>query len=124
LRQVTVVVNPAAFSSDLAITDLYPETLYGPVWARITNHGPGSVNNVTVQLSCQWARTISDRPLGTGQFGPLPIPISSLSPGQTQQFNTDIPVDLHQYQYDMTCTIQVPFSDPNPGNNSYSEFFP
>jgi hypothetical protein len=123
-QQVTVVVNPAAFSADLAITDLYPETNYGPVWFRITNHGPGTASNVTVQLSCQWARTISDRPLDTGQMGPMPIPISSLSPGQTQAFNTDIPVDLHQYQYDVTCTIQVPFSDPNPGNNSYSESFP
>jgi hypothetical protein len=120
-QQVTVTVNPAVFSADLAITDLYPETNYGPVWVRITNHGPGTLTNVTVQLSCQWARTILDRPLDTGQMGPMPISISSLSPGQTQEFNTDIAVDLHQYGYDMTCSIQVPFNDPNPGNNSYSE---
>ncbi len=123
-EQVTVVVSPASFAADLAITDLYPETNHGPVWIRITNHGPGTVDNVTVQLSCQWDRTISDRPLGAGQMGPMAIPISSLSPGQTETFNTDIPVDLQQYQYDMTCTIQVPFDDPYPGNNSYSESFP
>jgi hypothetical protein len=123
-QQVTVTVNPAAFSADLAITDLYPETLYGPVWVRITNRGPGTVNNVTVQLSCQWHRTILQRPAGSGQQGPMPIPIGNLSPGQTQAFNTDIPVDLHEYGYDMTCTMQVPFNDPNPGNNSYSESLP
>jgi hypothetical protein len=123
-QQVTVTVNPAVFSADLAITDLYPETLYGPIWARFTNHGPGTLTNVTVQLSCQWARTILDRPLDTGEMGPMPISISSLSPGQTQEFDTDIAVDLHQYGYDMTCSIQVPFNDPNPGNNAYSESFP
>jgi hypothetical protein len=123
-QQVTVTVNPAVFSADLAITDLYPETyVQGPVWVRITNHGPGTVNNVTVQLSCQWNRTILQRPAGSGQQGPMPIPIGNLSPGQTQAFNTDIPVELYEYGYDMTCSIQVPFNDPNPGNNSYSEPF-
>jgi len=123
-QQVTVTVNPAVFSADLAITDLYPETLYGPIWVGITNRGGPDTVNHTVQLSCQWARTILDRPLDTGQMGPMPISISSLSPGQTQEFNTDIAVDLHQYGYDMTCTIQVPFNDPNTGNNTYSESFP
>ncbi|MGB3904372.1 MAG: Ig-like domain-containing protein [Anaerolineae bacterium] len=125
-QQVTIIVNPGpppAFAADVAITDLYPETLYGPVWVRVTNHGPGTLTNVTVQLSCQWTQTIEGRPLGSGQMGPMPLPISSLSPGQTTEFNTDISLDLHQYQYDMTCTIQVPFNDPTPGNNSYSEKF-
>jgi len=121
-KQVTVTVNPAVFSADLAITDLYPETLYGPIWVRITNHGPGTVNH-TVQLSCQWDRTILQRPAGSGQQGPMPIPIGNLSPGQTQAFNTDIPIDLHEYGYDMACSLQVPFNDPNTGNDSYSESF-
>jgi hypothetical protein len=113
------------FSADLAITDLYPETNYGPVWTRITNHGPGTVNNVTVQLSCQWAQVdpIEGTTVDTDQMGPMPISIASLSPGQTQAFNTDIDV-APGYRYDMACTVQVPFTDPNPGNNSYSESFP
>ena len=122
-RQVTVTVNPAAFSADLAITDLYPQTNYGPVWVRITNHGTGTVNNVTVQVSCQWTRTVLQRPAGTGQQGPIPISIGNLIPGQTQAFDTDILVDLYEYGYNMTCTIQVPFNDPNTDNNSYSESF-
>jgi hypothetical protein len=124
-QQVTVTVNPAVFSADLAITDLYPETNYGPVWTRITNHGPGTVNNVTVQLSCQWAQVdpIEGTTVDTDQMGPMPISIASLSPGQTQAFNTDIDV-APGYRYDMACTVQVPFTDPNPGNNSYSESFP
>jgi hypothetical protein len=123
-QQVTVTVNPAVFSADLAITDLYPQTLNGPIWVRITNRGPGTVTNTTIQISCQWNRSISGRPLDSGQSGSIPLPVGSLSPGQTTAFNTDIPVDLHSYAYDMTCTIQVPFNDSNPGNNTYSESFP
>jgi len=124
-QQVTIVVNPAPAPPsgiDLAITDLYAESLYGPLWARISNHGPGTVNNKTIQISCQWNESISGRPLGSDQTEPIPIPIGNLSPGQTQAFNTDIPLRLHEdHEYDMTCTIQVPFNDPNGGNNSHSE---
>jgi PKD repeat protein len=121
-KQVIVTVNAAAFSADLAITDLYAESLYGPIWARITNRGPGTVKNATVQLTCQWQESdpiegVSD----SGQMGPMALPIGSLSPGQTEAFNTDISVDLHTYRYDVSCTIQVPFNDPNLSNNSHSE---
>jgi hypothetical protein len=110
--------------TDLAITDLYAQSLYGPIWARITNRGPGTVTNVTVQLTCQWNMSISGRSLDSGQTGAIPIPIGSLSPGQTEAFNTDMSVDLHNdYQYDISCTIQVPFNDPSPGNNTHSETF-
>lgn len=123
---VTVTVTqPPPFAADLAITDLYPETDYGPVGVRITNHGPGTVSNVTVQLSCQWDQVdpIEGTTVDTGQMGPMPISISNLSPGQTQAFNTDISVDP-SYRYDVTCSVQVGFNDPNGGNNSYSESFP
>jgi hypothetical protein len=120
-KQVTVTVNPVVFSADLAITDLYAQSLYGPLWFRVTNRGPGTVNNVTVQVSCQWDRSISGRHVDSGQSGSIPIPIANLSPGQTQAFNTDVSLQLPSYDYVMTCTIQVPFSDPNLGNNTHSE---
>jgi hypothetical protein len=124
-QEVTVVVSqappPSPSGIDLAITDLYAQSLYGPLWARITNHGPGTVNNATIQISCQLDRFISGRPLGSIPMGPISIPIGNLSPGQTQAFNTDIPLELPGYEYDITCTIQVPFNDPNAGNNTHSE---
>jgi len=123
-KEVTVVVSqapPPTSGIDLAITDLYAQSLYGPVWVRITNHGPGTVNNATIQISCQLDKSISGRPLGPDQPVPIPIPIGNLSPGQTQAFNTDIGLELSSYQYDITCTIQVPFNDPNLGNNTHSE---
>lgn len=123
-RDVTVTVTQAVFSADLAITDLYPETNYGPVWVRITNNGPGTVVNVNVQLSCEWDQIdpIEGTIFDSGQTGAMPVFISSLSPGQTQEFNTDIPVDP-RFEYDVRCTLQVPFNDPRPGNNSYDEYF-
>jgi len=124
---VTVVVNPASptpSGTDLAITDLYAQTLYGPIWARVTNRGPGTLTNATVQLTCQWQESDPiEGILNSGQTGPMALPIGSLSPGQTEAFNTDISVDLPSYRYDVSCTIQVPFNDPNPGNNTHSETF-
>jgi hypothetical protein len=124
-KQVTVTVNPAPSGTDLALTDLYAQSLYGPIWAKVTNRGPGAVTNATVQISCQWTRRdpIEGIDVPGGPAGPIGLPIGSLSPGETQAFNTDIPVDLHSYQYDFTCTIQVPFNDPNTGNNTHSETF-
>jgi hypothetical protein len=126
-QQLTIVVSPAPAPPsgiDLAITDLYAQSLYGPLWARITNRGPGTVNNTTIHISCHWDRFISGRSLGSGDTGSIPLPIGSLSPGQTEAFNTDLSLELPGgYQYDITCTIQVPFNDPNPSNNTHSETF-
>ena len=124
-KEITIVVNPAPVPPsgiDLAITDLYAAGLYGPVWARITNHGPATATNATIQISCQWDESDPIEGIhNPGQMGPMALPIGSLSPGQTQAFNTDISLDLPSYRYDITCTIQVPFTDPNGSNNSHSE---
>jgi hypothetical protein len=127
-QQVTVNVSqapPPPSGADLAITDLRPQTPVGPVLGDITNHGPGTLTNVTVQLSCQWVVSdpIEAIQVDSGATGSMPISISNLSPGQTQAFNTDISVDP-SYRYDVTCSVQVGFNDPNLGNNSYSESFP
>jgi len=108
------------FSADLAITDLRAVL---EVHGDLTNNGPGTVSNVTVQLYCEWEQTdpIEGTIVDSGDVGPMPILISSLSPGQTQEFNTDISVQPGQYDVDFSCSIQVPFNDPNLGNNSYSE---
>lgn len=107
---------------DLAITDLFPKTLHGPVYGRITNRGPGSASNLTVQFSCR--RVEIDAIEGTrktDQIGPRNITITNLSPGQTTEFNTNLSVELQQYQYDVSCTLHGPANDPNTANNSYSE---
>jgi len=125
---VTVTVSqpqPTAtppLAADLAITDLRAEPPSHQVLGDITNHGPGTVTDVTVQLSCQWDEydTI-ENVHHPGQMGPVPIFIGTLNPGRTQVFNTGVIVSPGSYQVSFSCSIQVPFNDPNPGNNSHSE---
>jgi hypothetical protein len=127
-RDVTVTVtHPQPTSTpisaaDLAITDLRAVPPSHEVLGDLTNHGPGTISNATVQLSCQWDQydTIENMH-HTGQLPSMPIIISSLSPGQTQEFNTDITVSPGQYDIDFSCTVQVPFDDPNLSNNTRSE---
>jgi hypothetical protein len=112
-----------SFSTDLAVTDLYPDKLKnGTVYGRITNRGPGTCKNVQIQFSCSWAKTAYGATFGLNEaIGPKKITITSLSPGQTASFNTGIVVDITQFWYDMTCSIQVPFNDPDTANNTYKE---
>ena len=111
--------------ADLALTDLYPDKLKnGTVYARITNHGPDKVTNLQVSYSCTWAKTGYGATFGLNESsGSKNITITSLSPGQTTPFNTGITVDITQFWYNMTCTIQVPFANlnTNKANDSYTE---
>ena len=126
-KQVTVNVTgsptPTPWTTDLALTDLYPDKLKGgTVYGRITNRGPGTCTNVQIQFSCSWIKTAYGATFGLNEsIGPRKLTITSLSPGQTASFNTYITVDITQFWYDMTCSIQVPFNDPNTVNNSYKE---
>jgi len=114
-----------SFSTDLALTDLYPDKLKnGTVYGRITNRGPGTCKNVQIQFSCSWIKMAYGATLGLNQAtGPQKITITSLSPGQTASFSTGISVDITQFWYDMTCQIHVGFNDPDPANNSHKEKF-
>jgi hypothetical protein len=132
-KQVTVVVNPASVpltpiilpGADLAVTDLYPDKLKdGKVYGRITNHGPDKVTNLGMTFSCSWTKTAYGATFGVNEsVGPKNITIVSLNPGQTTPFNTGITVDVTQFWYKMTCSIQVPFDNlnTNKSNDSYTE---
>lgn len=111
-------------TTDLKMSDLYADKLLnGTVYGRITNRGPGTITNVVVSFSCQWSKTAYGATIGLlEQMGPRNMTITGpLPPGQDTPFNTYITVDLTQYWYDMTCTVNVPFSDPDTSNNTYNE---
>jgi len=112
-------------SADLAVTDLYPDKLKnGTVYGRITNHGPDKVTNLGMTFSCSWTKTAYGATFGLNEsIGPKNITIVSLNPGQTTPFNTSISVDITQFWYKMTCSIQVPFDNlnTNKSNDSYTE---
>ena len=118
-------ITTPSVTADLAVTDLYPDTQpTGTLWARITNHGPDSLTNAAVQLTCESKRT-DKATCGKTTLGPVIVPLTlSLNPGQTQAFDTAIGLDTANYWYDANCTVQVSFDDPNTTNNLYSEIIP
>jgi hypothetical protein len=122
---LTPIILPSA---DLAVTDLYPQNQpQGEVYARITNHGPDSLTNVSAVLKCTAVKTDYSTGATTTQANSYPVSITlSLNPGQTKAFSTRILIDTSKYWYKMTCSIEVPFDNlnTNKSNDSYSETIP
>lgn len=110
------------FSADAAITDIYPGNQpHGQFHVRITNHGPGNMHNVHVDVLCGY----DSMDVNTGKMGPsqqrhFGVTLN-LSPGQTQSFATGLNLDTSVYEYQVGCQLNVGFHDPNGGNNFYSE---
>jgi len=125
---VLVPSGTGAPTTDLAITDLYPDNQpSGTLWARITNNGPGSLASAGIQLSCQATRHRIDL-CGTDSLGPLIAEdIITSDPGQTITFNVGMGLDTSTYWYDAICSVQPlkgSYSDRNPMNDFYQETIP
>jgi hypothetical protein len=96
------------------------------VYARITNHGPGSLTNVVVVLKCTSVATDYQTGVKTTEAKSYPSSHTlSLNPGQTKAVDTNIIIDISKHWYLFDCNVQAQgTSDPKPGNNSFSETFP
>lgn len=112
-------------SADLAVTDLYPDTLpQGKVFLRITNHGPDNLTNAEITLQCSQSYTpVSGLGGGSGTTPPLTIKNFTLPAGQTIARDTGLTVNTNQYKYRFTCSVSFPL-DPKSANNTYSENIP
>jgi hypothetical protein len=114
---------PAGPTADVVPTDLFADNQpQGVMWVRITNNGPDLVdNNVTITLS-QSRSTLTVPPVVDTSVAP---PIEHLmygKPGETFTFSLAWPIDTSHYRYDFTVTVTpVGFTDPNMGNNTYTE---
>jgi hypothetical protein len=106
----------APFRANAAVTDLFAKNVKGgKLFARITNHGPGTLKNAQVSLVCQGAGFQGSQPTVIKGGGKR---VLNLNPGQTGIYDTGITINTDQYSYyEMTCRVQAPFA----GNNSYSE---
>lgn len=111
--------SPAPFRANVAVTDLFAKKLRGgKLFARITNHGPGTLKNATIQLRCQGAGWKGGKATSISGGGPR---VLNLSPGQTVVVETGILINIDKYDYyEMTCSVQATFA----ANNSYSERIP
>jgi len=119
-------VIPAAPTADLAVTDLFPEqSPVGKLYLRIGNFGPDSLQSVPVMVYC--GGVVID--LISGSATNIPRTLQStfditISPGQTQEFPTQIDLDLNAFKYGITCEVVVAsdaVTDPVPSNDIYNE---
>jgi hypothetical protein len=110
------------FTADLAVTDIYPGNQpHGQFHVRITNHGPGTLNNVQVGVSCSSERTDkSTGKLSSGGNANFNLKLG-MKPGESQAHPTTLSLDTTVYDYLVGCEIHPGFNDPNPGNNVYNE---
>ena len=119
--------SPPALTADLAVTDLFADKLVqGKVYVRITNHGPDSLTNASVEFKCNaYGVPLAGQPPYSHVMSPIKITVS-LNPGQTKEFDTTISLDTTKYlYYNVTCGISTQaFTDPNVSNNNYSERIP
>jgi hypothetical protein len=119
--------SPGVLTADLAATDLFADKLVqGKVYVRITNHGPDSLTNASVELKCNaHGVPLASQPPYSHVMSPKKITVS-LNPGQTKEFDTTILLDTTKYlYYEVTCGISTQaFTDPSVSNNNYSERIP
>jgi hypothetical protein len=128
-RRVTIEVasaGPSVVNADIAVVGLYADNLpVGAIWVQVTNYGPGTLSNATIELKCNSIGT----PLGNWQpWSHIESPwlhTVSLQPGDTATFQTQMTVDTTQYSYEARCAATPPsqgatFTDPDWNNNVFS----
>lgn len=110
------------WTTDLAVTDIYPGNQpHGQFHVRVTNHGPGTLNNVQIRLYCGY----DSQDKKTGLVGPSKMVdfevTLGMQPGESQEFPTGLNLDSNTYGYIVGCNASVGFNDPDQFNNDYSE---
>ncbi len=110
------------WTTDVAVTDIYPGNQpHGQFHVRVTNHGPGTLNKVKVDLLCGF----DSMDKNTNKVGPSDQVEFSVTlgmrPGETQSFPTGLDLDTSVFEYNVGCEVFPGFNDPDPGNNYYNE---
>ncbi len=110
-----------AFSADVSVTDIYAGNKpQGQFHVRITNHGPGTLNNVTIPVKCQYERTNKNTKAQSAQSATISVNLS-MKPGEQMSFPTTLTLDTNVFEYLVACEVLPNFDDPNPGNNNFNE---
>lgn len=110
------------WTTDIAVTDIYPGNQpHGQFHVRITNHGPGTLDNVKVNLLCGF----DSMDKNNGKVGPsdqVEFTVTlGMRPSETQKFPTGLDLDTSVYEYNVGCEVFPGFNDPDQGNNFYQE---
>lgn len=133
-KQVTVNVSGGggssgssgggSFSADIEPTDIYPGNQpHGQFHVRITNNGPGTINNLQITVICSTDPTDKN----TGKSDPGKVSqfnvTESMKPGETHSHPTNLTLDYNTFSYVVECELKPSFTDPNMNNNKYGEGF-
>jgi hypothetical protein len=120
------VAPPAAPVVDLAVTSIEADSLpHGRLYATVTNYGPTTLMTAEASLTCEAHGAPWD-----GQSQPVDSSRSQeltgiqLDIGQGQAFDTGVDIDANLYQYEVTCSVQADFYDPDTSNNTYTTVIP
>ena len=101
------------FTADVAVTDIYPGNMpQGQFHVRITNHGPGTLNKVTVPVNCQYERTDKNSSAQSAKISNISVTLS-MKPGEQMSFPTNLDLDTNVYEYLVAC--EVTSTIPTPG---------
>jgi hypothetical protein len=117
---------PPQSGADVWPSDLYPASQpQGVIWVRVVNNGPATLTSKKVSISGSVTRSTKTTPPSATGHNILPQEYTiNLAPGQQQNINLGYQIDLNQYNYDFSVTVAaVDFTDPNAGNNTYTESF-
>jgi outer membrane biosynthesis protein TonB len=112
------------WTTDVAVTDIFPgKQPTGQFQVRITNNGPGTLNNVNVEVICGFF-TVDKNNGAAGPSNQSNLNLKlGMRPGETQVFPTNLGLDMNTFEYTVGCDIYPGFDDPDPSNNSYTETF-
>lgn len=119
----TSTTTQQGISADIAPTDIYPANQpTGVIFARITNNGPGTLSGSKVTVTVSGSKN-DISVASTENFITQPKEyFLTLKPGETQIINLEVGIDTSKYNYSFTMAVTpVDFTDPNNGNNSYTE---
>jgi hypothetical protein len=112
----------ANWETDVAVTDIYAGNQpHGQIHARITNHGPGTLNNVQVEVLCGMDATHKSNGQMAGGDQIVKNLKLNLQPGETYSFPTGLKIDTNTFSYGVGCQVSGGFNDPNAGNDYYWE---
>lgn len=108
--------------ADLALIDLVTPNLPGGyVLAKIKSNGPDTMTNFSATLDCSVCALTKATGSTNCWSQQNPRHFDAFNPGDVVEMNTAITLDANTYDYDVECEVQVPFDDPNLGNNIRSE---
>jgi hypothetical protein len=110
------------WTTDVALTDIYAGNQpHGQIHARITNHGPGTLNNVKVEVLCGYDSSHkSNGAIANSEQVNKTVKLN-LKPGEQYSFPTGLKIDTNTFAYGVGCQVFPGFNDPNPGNDSHYE---